>query len=98
MARWDYKIVSITDPGYTQDTVQVIFNVYEGDVGAADETVVASNGIGSTQSVTRYRRTRILASNVKLHMAENAIVSTLNTYLADNYVTGSRTAIDEQAS
>ena len=96
MSRCDYKIISITNPGYTQDTSKVIFRVYEGDVGAADETVVAANGISSTQSVTRYRRTSVLAASVQLHIAHNSIVSTLNTYLRDNYVTGSRTAIDEQ--
>ena len=94
MARCEYKYTKVVDIGAGHS--QAYYVITEGDVAAGDETVVAANGINSTQSVTRYRRTSVLArGNVSCHTSQ--LTATMEALLK-TYETRSRTAIDEQAS
>ena len=94
MARCDYKIVRAQPIGYGRMMVDYVIS--EGDVSAENETVVAANGTSSTQSVTRYRRTSVLASG-QINVGEASVIADMNALLK-THETGSRTAIDEQAS
>ena len=94
MARCDYKIVREQPIGYGRMMVDYVIS--EGDVSAENETVVAANGTSSTQSVTRYRRTSVLARG-NVTCLTSQLTATMEALLK-THETGSRTAIDEQAS
>jgi len=95
MSRCAYRISRVHDLGGTR--VKVTYTVTEGEVAAENE-VHRSAGVGNeTVSVTRYRATRILEDSTTKNLSRSSYISELNQYLADTYVTGSRTAISEQA-
>lgn len=94
MARCEYKYTKVVDIGAGHS--QAYYVITEGDVAAGDETVVAANGINSTQSVTRYRRTSVLARG-NVSCLTSQLTATMEALLK-THETRSRTAIDEQAS
>ena len=93
MARCDYKITKVVPIGYGRAMVH--YKVYAGDFIARTEEIIAADGAISTGSVTRYRRTSVLATGV-INIAEATMVNDMNRFLHENYVNGSRPAIDEQ--
>ena len=94
MARCANKYTRTVDIGAGH--TQAYYVITEGDVAAGNDTVVAANGTSSTQSVTRYRRTSVLArGNVSCHTSQ--LTATMEALLK-THETRSRTAIDEQAS
>ena len=95
MSRCDYKIQSLYDDGGSNYVVT--YSVFEGDVAASSEWRLKSDNDGSEQvNITRYRRSRKLAGPLQVTLAKATHIADLNKLLEDNYVTGSRTAIDEQ--
>ena len=75
------------------------YSVFEGDITTAAEWRDKANGDGSEEvNVTRYRRTTRLAGPLQVTLAKSTHIADLNRLLEDNYVNGSRTAIDEQAT
>ena len=94
MSRCDYKIQSLYDDGGSNYVVT--YSVFEGDVTTASEWTVGAGGGAEEANVTRYRRSRKLAGPLQVTLAKATHIADLNKLLEDNYVTGSRTAIDEQ--
>ena len=95
MSRCDYKIQGLYDDGGSNYVVT--YSVYEGDITTAAEWRIKADGDGSEEvNVTRYRRTTRLAGPLQVTLAKSTHIANLNKILEDNYVTGSRTAIDEQ--
>ena len=95
MSRCDYKIQGLYDDGGSNYVVT--YSVFEGDITTAAEGRDKANGDGSEEvNVTRYRRTTRLAGPLQVTLAKSTHIANLNKILEDNYVTGSRTAIDEQ--
>jgi hypothetical protein len=94
MSRCAYHISGVHDLGGTR--VKVTYTVTEGEVASGDEEYSLANGT-QTVSVTRYRATSVLEAKNTRNLSRSSHISELNRYLADTYVTGSRTAIDEQA-
>ena len=98
MSRCDYKISSIEPIGFYR--AMVTYEVFEGDITTENEWRIKSNGDGSEEvGVTRYRRSSKIAGAFKINLPEDdaAMRRELNTIL-QTYVTGSRTAIAEQAN
>ena len=94
MSRCDYKIQGLYDDGGSNYVV--IYSVFEGDVTTESEWR-GKAGCGSEEvNITRYRRTTRLAGPLQVTLAKSTHIANLNKILEDNYVTGSRTAIDEQ--
>ena len=97
MSRCDYKIQGLYDDG--GNNYVVTYSVFEGDITTAAEWRDKANGDGSEEvNVTRYRRTTRLAGPLQVTLAKSTHIANLNRLLEDNYVNGSRTAIDEQAT
>ena len=95
MSRCDYKIQGLYDDGGSNYVVT--YSVFEGDITTAAEWRIKADGDGSEEvNVTRYRRTTRLAGPLQVTLAKSTHIANLNKILEDNYVTGSRTAIDEQ--
>ncbi len=95
MSRCDYKIQGLYDDGGSNYVVT--YSVFEGDITTESEWRDKANGDGSEEiNVTRYRRSRKLAGPLQVTLAKSTHIANLNKILEDNYVTGSRTAIDEQ--
>ena len=95
MSRCDYKIQGLYDDGGSNYVVT--YSVFEGDITTAAEWRINADGDGSVEvNVTRYRRSRKLAGPLQVTLAKSTHIANLNKILEDNYVTGSRTAIDEQ--
>ena len=95
MSRCDYKILGLYDDGGSNYVVT--YSVFEGDITTAAEWRIKADGDGSEEvNVTRYRRTTRLAGPLQVTLAKSTHIANLNKILEDNYVTGSRTAIDEQ--
>ena len=95
MSRCDYKIQGLYDD--CGSNYVVTYSVYEGDITTEAEWRDKANGDGSEEvNVTRYRRTTRLAGPLQVTLAKSTHIANLNKILEDNYVTGSRTAIDEQ--
>ena len=96
MSRCDYKISTIVDDGGSN--VVITYTVHVGDITTEAERHMKANGDGSEEiAVTRYRRTSILQSAIAVTLPKATYLADLKTILNDNFVTGSRTAIDEQA-
>ena len=93
MARCDYKINRVVPIGYGRAMVH--YTIYAGDFIAQTEEILGADNLISTGSVTRYRRTSVLATGV-VNMAEATMVNDMNRFLHENYVNGSRPASDEQ--
>ena len=97
MSRCDYKIQGLYDDGGSNYVVT--YSVFEGDITTAAEWRIKADGDGSEEvNVTRYRRTTRLAGPLQVTLAKSTHIANLNRLLEDNYVNGSRTAIDEQAT
>ena len=97
MSRCDYKIQGLYDDGGSNYVVT--YAVFEGDITTAAEWRIKADGDGSEEvNVTRYRRSRKLAGPLQVTLAKSTHIANLNKILEDNYVTGSRTAIDGQAT
>ena len=95
MSKCDYKIQGLYDDGGSNYVVT--YSVFEGDITTAAEWRIKADGDGSEEvNVTRYRRTTRLAGPLQVTLAKSTHIANLNKILEDNYVTGSRTAIDEQ--
>ena len=94
-SKCSYHITTIQDKG--GDTVVVHFYVLEGDITTATEEMHNSDGISESVSVTRYRPTGILQQELGATFTSTGYIAELNRYLAANFVTGSRTAISQQA-
>ena len=95
MSRCDYKIQGLYDDGGSNYVVT--YSVYEGDITTAAEWRIKADGDGSEEyNLTQYRRSRKLAGPLQVTLAKSTHIANLNKILEDNYVTGSRTAIDEQ--
>ena len=96
MSRCDFKISRIVDDGGSN--VVITYTVHEGDITTVSEWRMKADGDGSEEvDVTAYRRTSILQSATEITLPKTTYVADLKTILNDNFVTGSRTAIDEQA-
>ena len=93
MSRCDYKIQGLYDDGGSNYVVT--YSVFEGDITTAAEWRIKADG-SEEVNVTRYRRSRKLAGPLQVTLAKSTHIANLNKILEDNYVTGSRTAIDEQ--
>jgi len=97
MSRCDYKIQGLYDDGGSNYVVT--YSVYEGDITTAAEWRIKADGDGSEEyNLTQYRRSRKLAGPLQVTLAKSTHIANLNKILEDNYVTGSRTAIDGQAT
>ena len=97
MSRCDYKIHGLYDDGGSNYVVT--YSVYEGDITTAAEWRIKADGDGSEEyNLTQYRRSRKLAGPLQVTLAKSTHIANLNKILEDNYVTGSRTAIDGQAT
>ena len=96
MSRCDYKIQGLYDDGGSNYVVT--YSVFEGDITTEAEWVGASGGTVEETNVTRYRRTSRIAGPLQVTLAKSTHITDLNKILEDNYVNGSRTAIDEQAT
>ena len=94
MSRCDYKIQGLYDDGGRNYVV--IYSVFEGDVTTESEWRGKAGGGSEEVNITRYRRTTRLAGPLQVTLAKSTHKANLNKILEDNYVTGSRTAIDEQ--
>jgi hypothetical protein len=94
-SKCSYHITTIQDKG--GDTVVVHFYIDEGDITTVTEALHNSDGISENVSVTRYRPTGILQQELGATFTSAGYIAELNRYLAANFVTGSRTAISEQA-
>jgi len=94
MSRCDYKIQGLYDDGGSNYVV--IYSVFEGDVTTESEWRGKAGGGSEEVNITRYRRTTRLAGPLQVTLAKSTHIADLNKLLEDNYVTGSRTAIDEQ--
>ena len=94
MSRCDYKIQGLYDDGGSNYVV--IYSVFEGDVTTESEWRGKAGGGSEEVNITRYRRTTRLAGPLQVTLAKSTHIADLNKILEDNYVTGSRTAIDEQ--
>ena len=95
MSKCDYKIQGLYDDGGSNYVVT--YSVFEGDITTAAEWRIKADGDGSEEvNVTRYRRTTRLAGPLQVTLAKSTHIANLNRLLDDNYVNGSRTAIDEQ--
>jgi len=94
MSRCDYKIQGLYDDGGSNYVVT--YSVYEGDVTTESEWRGKAGGGSEEVNITRYRRTTRLAGPLQVTLAKSTHIADLNKLLEDNYVTGSRTAIDEQ--
>ena len=94
MSRCDYKIQGLYDDGGSNYVV--IYSVFEGDVTTESEWRGKAGGGSEEVNITRYRRTTRLAGPLQVTLAKSTHIANLNKILEDNYVTGSRTAIDEQ--
>ena len=94
MSRCDYKIQGLYDDGGSN--YGVIYSVFEGDVTTESEWRGKAGGGSEEVNITRYRRTTRLAGPLQVTLAKSTHIADLNKLLEDNYVTGSRTAIDEQ--
>ena len=94
MSRCDYKIQGLYDAGGSNYVV--IYSVFEGDVTTESEWRGKAGGGSEEVNITRYRRTTRLAGPLQVTLAKSTHIADLNKLLEDNYVTGSRTAIDEQ--
>ena len=89
-SKCSYHITSIKDKG--GDDVVVHFYIDEGDITTATEWVASAQA-----NVTRYRATGIVQQELGSTFTKSGYIAELNRYLAANFVTGSRTAISEQA-
>ena len=96
MSRCDYKIQGLYDDGGSNYVV--IYSVFEGDVTTESEWRGKAGGGSEEVNITRYRRTTRLAGPLQVTLAKSTHIADLNKILEDNYVTGSRTAIDGQAT
>ena len=96
MSRCDYKIQGLYDDGGSNYVVT--YSVFEGDITTEAEWVGASGGTVEEANVTRYRRSSRIAGPLQVTLPKSTHVTELNKILEDNYVNGSRTAIDEQAT
>ena len=96
MSRCDYKIQGLYDDGGSNYVVT--YSVFEGDITTEAEWVGASGGTVEETNVTRYRRTSRIAGPLQVTLPKSTHIADLNKILEDNYVNGSRTAIDEQAT
>ena len=94
MSRCDYKIQVLYDDGGSNYVL--IYSVFEGDVTTESEWRGKAGGGSEEVNITRYRRTTRLAGPLQVTLAKSTHIANLNKILEDNYVTGSRTAIDEQ--
>ena len=94
MSRCDYKIQGLYDDGGSNYVV--IYSVFEGDVTPESEWRGKAGGGSEVVNIPRYRRTTRLAGPLQVTLAKSTQIADLNKLLEDNYVTGSRTAIDEQ--
>ena len=94
MSRCDYKIQGLYDDGGSNYVV--IYSVFEGDITTEAEWRGKAGGGSEEVNITRYRRTTRLAGPLQVTLAKSTHIANLNKILEDNYVTGSRTAIDEQ--
>jgi hypothetical protein len=93
-SKCSYHITRVLDKG--GDDVVVHFYIDEGDVTTVAETQMKAGGGNEQVNVTRYRPTGILQPELGASFTKNGHIAELNKYLL-NFVTGSRTAIDEQA-
>ena len=96
MSRCDYKIQGLYDDGGSNYVVT--YSVFEGDITTEAEWVGASGGTVEETNVTRYRRTSRITGPLQVTLPKSTHIADLNKILEDNYVNGSRTAIDEQAT
>ena len=97
MSRCDYKIQGLYDDGGSNYVVT--YSVFEGDITTEAEWRDKANGDGSEEvNVTRYRRSSRIAGPLQVTLPKSTHIADLNKILEDNYVNGSRTAIDEQAT
>ena len=97
MSRCDYKIQGLYDDGGSNYVVT--YSVFEGDITTEAEWRIKADGDGSEEvNVTRYRRSSRIAGPLQVTLAKSTHIANLNKILEDNYVNGSRTAIDEQAT
>ena len=94
MSRCDYKIQGLYDDGGSNYVVT--YSVFEGDITTESEWRGKAGGGSEEVNITRYRRTTRLAGPLQVTLAKSTHIADLNKLLEDNYVTGSRTAIDEQ--